>query len=185
MKSRISLLAPLCLLLTLVLFTKTNAQGYSLKDLKAQMVEDWERSKAYTNEYLNTMPADKYSYKAVDSIRSFAQQMIHLAQANYFLMGTAADQKPPAYIQSDLEHNMAIQNKDSVMSYVDASYDFCINAVKNSNPDTWSEKRKIFGREATKLAFMLKAFEHQAHTLGQTTIYIRLVGIRPPQEKLF
>jgi uncharacterized damage-inducible protein DinB len=185
MRSRFSLQALLCLFTILLLAAKINAQGYTLKDLKAQMVEDWERSKAYTDQYLNTMPPDKYSFKAVDSIRSFAQQMIHLAQANYFLMGTAIDQQPPANIQSDLEHNMAIQNKDSVMHYVDASYDFCINAVKNSNPDTWTEKRKIFGREANKLAFMLKAFEHQAHTLGQTTIYIRLVGIRPPQEKLF
>jgi uncharacterized damage-inducible protein DinB len=32
---------------------------------------------------------------------------------------------------------------------------------------------------------MLKTFEHQTHHRGQTTIYIRLLGIRPPQEKLF
>jgi hypothetical protein len=37
---------------------------------------------AYTVDYLNAMPADKYSFKATDSTRSFAQQMLHLAQAN-------------------------------------------------------------------------------------------------------
>ncbi len=118
-------------------------------------------------------------------MESFAQQMIPFAQANYFLMSTAVDQKPPPNIQSDPEHKIGIQNKDSVMHYVDASCDYCIEAVKNSDPGMWNEKRKIFGREATKLAFMLKAFEHQAHTLGQIIIYTRLDGIRPPQEKLF
>ncbi|MBS1947845.1 MAG: damage-inducible protein DinB [Bacteroidetes bacterium] len=185
MKSKFSLLALLSLLMMLLPLFKANAQRYSLKDMKAQMIEDWERSKAYTDQYLNTMPADKFSFRAVDSIRSFAQQMIHLAQANYFLMGTAVGQQPPANIQSDLEHNMAVQNKDSVMQLVDASYDYCINAVKTSAPDNWGEQRKIFGHEVTELGLMLKTFEHQAHTRGQTTIYIRLLGIKPPQERLF
>jgi uncharacterized damage-inducible protein DinB len=30
-----------------------------------------------------------------------------------------------------------------------------------------------------------KAFEHQTHHRGQTTVYIRLAGAKPPQEKLF
>lgn len=30
-----------------------------------------------------------------------------------------------------------------------------------------------------------KAFEHQTHHRGQTTVYLRLKGITPPAEKLF
>jgi uncharacterized damage-inducible protein DinB len=30
-----------------------------------------------------------------------------------------------------------------------------------------------------------KGFEHQTHHRGQTTIYLRLKGVKPPQEKLF
>jgi hypothetical protein len=63
------------------------------------MVKEWERSKAYTIDYLNTMPANKYSFKAVDSIRSFAQQMLHLAGANVFFMSLATDQKAPSFPQ--------------------------------------------------------------------------------------
>jgi hypothetical protein len=33
--------------------------------------------------------------------------------------------------------------------------------------------------------WIMKAFEHQTHHRGQCTIYIRLLGIRPPNEKLF
>jgi len=168
-----------------VLSTASFAQALSSEDIKAQMVKDWERAKSYTADYLNAMPADKYSFKAVDSIRSFAQQMLHLAQGNLLLMSAASDQQPPAYAKSDLEHSLGAQKSDSVMYYVNASYDYCINAVKTSDVNKWGEKKKLFGLEDTRYAFMIKTFEHQTHHRGQTTIYIRLLGIRPPNERLF
>ena len=157
----------------------------SLDDIKIQMVKDWERAKAYTIEYLNKMPVDKYSFKPVDSIRSFAQQMLHLASGNGFLMSNATDQPLPPFTISDPEHSATAQTKDSVMYYITTSYDYCINAVKNSDVNKWFEKKKIFSFEETHFALMNKAFEHQTHHRGQTTIYIRLVGVKPPNEKLF
>jgi uncharacterized damage-inducible protein DinB len=69
------------------------------------------------------------------------------------------------------------------MYYVTTSYDFCVNAVRSSDVNKWGEKTKLFSFEETRLAFMMKVFEHQAHHRGQTTIYIRLQGIRPPPER--
>ena len=72
------------------------------------------------------------------------------------------------------------------MYYVTASYDYCMDAVKNLDAAKWAENIKMFNTfEMTRFALMNKVFEHQTHHRGQTTIYIRLVGIRPPQEKLF
>ena len=176
----------LACLIFLSFFMYGSAQTLSNEDIKAQMVKDWQRAKAYTIEYLNTMPADKYSFKAVDSIRSFAQQMIHLAQGNYFLMSNATDQQMPAWMMSDPEHRNSAQVKDSVMYYVISSYDFCINGVQNSDVNKWGEMKKVRERTGeTRFALMNKAYEHQTHHRGQTTIYIRLLGIRPPQEQLF
>lgn len=174
-----------CIMLSVLFPVKGEAQALTPADIKAQLVKEWQRAKAYTIDYLNTMPANKYSYKAVDSIRSFAQQMLHLAQGNYFLMSNASDQKPPAFAQTDMEHSAGAQTKDSVMYYVTNSYDFCINAVQGSDLAKWGEKKKMFGMEETRFALMIKTFEHQTHHRGQTTIYIRLNGIRPPNERLF
>jgi uncharacterized damage-inducible protein DinB len=131
------------------------------------------------------MPADKYSFKPVDSIRSFAQQMLHLSSGNLFLMHFASDNELPAWGSPNLELRSSAQNKDSVMYYVTSSYDYCIKAAKDSDPTKWGEKKKFQNLEETRFAFMQKAFEHQTHHRGQTTIYIRLQGIRPPQERLF
>ena len=180
MKKRILLLT-----LCLPFLTSYVCDAQSLTDIKAQMVKDWERAKSYTVDYLNTMPADKYSFKATDSIRSFAQQMLHLAQGNVFLMSNATDQQPPAWLSSNPEKRTTAQQKDSVMYYVTSSYDFCMNNVKNSDIAKWGEKKKVFGFEETRWALMNKTFEHQGHHRGQATIYIRLQGIKPPEERLF
>ena len=173
-------------LITLILITQNavKAQALTSEQIKAQMVADWQRAKAYTMDYLNTMPADKYSFQPVDSIkRSFAQQMLHLASGNILLMSKATDARPPSFFGYDIEHGTGSQTKDSVVYYVTASYDYCINAVQNSDVNKWGEM--IDGKKVTRFAMMNKAFEHQTHHRGQTTIYIRLQGIRPPQEQLF
>lgn len=186
MKKMIALSIVFLVALVFTLTGSLRAQSLNADAIKAQMAKDWERARAYTVDYLNTMPADKYSFKATDSIRSFAQQMLHLAQANLFLMSNTTDQKPPSWLMSNPEKRSSAQQKDSVMYYVTSSYDYCINAVKTSDVNKWGEVKKLFGAfDETKFAIMNKTFEHQSHHRGQTTIYIRLVGVKPPEERLF
>ena len=50
----------------------------------------------------------------------------------------------------------------------------------------WGEQIKVFNMyDATRHAMMNKTFEHQDYHRGQTTIYIRLNNIKPPEERLF
>ena len=60
-------------------------------DEKAAIVADWERAKAFSLEYLEAMPADAYSYKPNDDVRSFEQQFLHIAQGNIGLVANATD----------------------------------------------------------------------------------------------
>jgi len=186
MKKMIALTALLQMAFLFTFSFQSHSQGLSSADIKAQMIKDWERAKAYTVDYLNTMPADKYSFKAVDSLRSFAMQMLHLAAGNVFLMSNATGGQPLPWLMSDIEHRPSAQKKDSVVYYVTASYDYCMDAVKNFDTNKWGEMTKLFNRfEETRFALMNKTFEHQGHHRGQTTIYIRLQGIKPPEERLF
>lgn len=65
-----------------------SATAQAPDSLRSQFIRDWERAKAYTKEYLDAMPKDKYDFRAQDSVRTFAQQMLHLAQGN---IGLAAN----------------------------------------------------------------------------------------------
>lgn len=168
------------------IFTLSNKAigNINIDSVKAQLVKDWERAKAYTKEYLDAMPADKYSSRPVDSIRSFAEQMLHLAQGNVGLVSNGTG-KASIFAGRNLEKSIAAQTKDSVVYYVLASYDFCIDAINNMDASRFGEIVKRGQFSETKLSWINKGFEHQTHHRGQCTIYIRLQGIRPPNEKLF
>jgi hypothetical protein len=160
-----------------------SAQEITGAQIKDQFIKDWERAKSYTLDYLNAMPADKYSFKAVDSIRSFAQQMLHLASGNAGLIHFATG--ITAGFPMNLEKSPTAQTKDSVVYYVTKSFDIAIQDLKDFDPAKFGEEVDMRGAKVSRFALFEKAFEHQTHTLGQTTIYIRLVGIRPPAERLF
>jgi uncharacterized damage-inducible protein DinB len=154
------------------------------ESVKAQLIKDWERAKVYTMEYLDAMPKDKYVFRAHDSIRTFAQQMLHLAQANIGLSANGTG-KERIWQGRQLEQSATAQSADSVKYFVMASYDFAVNGIKNMDVSKFEEKNKRGNFDETRFAWLLKAFEHQTHHRGQTTIYIRLLGIKPPNEKLF
>lgn len=150
---------------------------------KANLLKDWERARAYTKEYLDAMPETGYALKPTKEMRSFAGQMLHLSDAIYMFVGTATDVAPTT--AKDLEKSNDVA-KVSVTEKVLAAYDFAINAIKNVPDAKLSESVKLFGRfDMTKGQAIDKAFEHQTHHRGQTTVYIRLAGATPPQEKLF
>ena len=174
-----------CFLSLLLFLSATlHAQSLNMDTLKAQLIKDWERAKVYTTQYLSAMPAGKYNTRAVDSIRSFSEQMLHLAAGNIGLVsnGTGQQRIFPGF---NMEKSNGAQSADSVRYYVTASYDFAINGLIAMDASKLGEKVKRGNLDETRLTWILKAFEHQSHHRGQCTIYIRLQGIRPPAEMLF
>ncbi|MEO6734683.1 MAG: DinB family protein [Ferruginibacter sp.] len=148
------------------------------------MLKEWERAKVYTKEYLDTMPEAGYALKPTPEMRSFAEQMLHLTDANYaFASAASGDKSPVGFGESE---KTADKSKANVTKLVMAGYDFVISSIKKMTPAQLNENVKIFGRfDMTKGTAIVKCFEHQTHHRGQTTVYIRLAGAKPPQEKLF
>ncbi|HVS92528.1 MAG TPA: DinB family protein [Mucilaginibacter sp.] len=148
------------------------------------MVKEWERAKAYTKEYLDAMPEAGYSSKPTADMRSFAAQMLHLADANYGFTSAATGQKNP-YGMGGLEKSTD-QSKATVIKEVMDSYDCVIAGIKSLTSAQLSETTKLFGRfELTKAEVFDKDFEHQTHQRAQTVAYLHLAGVKVPAEKLF
>ncbi len=148
------------------------------------MIKDWERAKIYTKEYLDAMPAEGYALKPTPEMRSFAQQMLHLTDGNYGFASAATGVASPVGMGES--EKATDQSKEHVTKLVMAGYDFVINSIKTMTPAQLAEATKLFGRfEMSKGKALEKCFEHQTHHRGQTTVYIRLAGATPPQEKLF
>ena len=171
------LLTALCIAMS---FTFIAQAQTSVDDL----VKEWERAKAYTKEYLDAMPETGYALKPTPEMRSFAEQMLHLTDANYGIAAAATGEKSP--IGQGESEKTTDKSKANVTKLVLAGYDFVIANAKKMTAAQMNETVKLFGRfEMTKGAALAKCFEHQTHHRGQTTVYIRLAGATPPQEKLF
>ncbi|WP_461131550.1 DinB family protein [Spirosoma aerophilum] len=149
-----------------------------------QLTADWQRAKDYTKEYLDVMPEDGVNYKPTPEIRSFAEQMLHLTAANYNFAAMASG-KPNPMQGKKLEEMSELKTKAALTKAVMDSYDFMIDAVKGMTDAQLAENVKMGQREMTKEVVLAKAFEHQTHHRGQCTIYIRMKGVKPPNEKLF
>jgi len=150
----------------------------------SQMVADWQRAKAFTQEYLDTMPADGLDYKPTPEIRSFREQMLHLANGN-FNFASAASGKANPYQGKNLEKMEDFNSKEALTKIVANSYDFAIASLDGLSEADMGASIKLFGRDMTRGVAYAKAFEHQTHHRGQATIYIRMKGVKPPNEKLF
>ena len=65
------------------------------------------------------------------------------------------------------------------------SYDFVISSLQALTTAQMDETVSLEGHNISKANAFGKAFEHQTHHRGQTTIYLRLKGVTPPGEMLF
>jgi len=182
----------ICAALNLVSFAQ-QATGAAMRpmartvtaDPVATLVADWTRAKNYTKEYLDAMPEEGYSFKPTPDIRSFAEQMMHLGGGIFSFISTATGIANP-YQDKDLAKMEELKTKAGLTKFVMESYDFAINAAKSVDLKKADEPIKLFGRfDTTRGGAWSKAFEHQTHHRGQTTIYLRLKGVKPPAEKLF
>lgn len=156
---------------------------YPTNDLEA-FLWDWEVAKNWTREYIEKMPADKMGFKPVPEIRSFAEQMLHLASANFSYASRGSGAKNP-YEGKDFLKMEELKTSKEVMRIVMESYDFAVRSIREGDKNHLDEiviLRQRQGISGPRRQFLRWGFEHQTHHRGQTTIYLRLNGIVPPPE---
>lgn len=148
-----------------------------------QLITDFERVREAAAGYIDAMPEDKFDFRPVPEVLSFAGQFLHIAHANYMFaagIGAVSPLKDAA-----AEKDPGLQTKTAVRDYALASYDFVINAVKALDSTALAEEVTLFRWTMPRRVVIAKALEHQTHHSGHAVVYIRLQGIKPPNERLF
>ena len=152
----------------------------------AVMIADWERAKAFTLEYIDASNEEVISFKPSPEMRSFGEQMLHLSESNYGFASAAAGKQNPIAFGQLQKASADYKTREALSKVVTESYDFVISALREFDEAKLDESIKMFDRfEMTRGTAFVKAFEHQTHHRGQATVYLRLKGIKPPNEKLF
>src|SRR5271154_3877904 len=127
-------------------------------------------------------PEDKYDFKPTPAQRSFAEQLLHAAGANYFFTNPALGQKPPA--EEDPKRDQ-YKTKADVGAFVKKSFADGASAIKAKGDKGMNDEvvdpnsnQKI---RVSDLAYGL--IEHSGEHYGQLAVYYRLAGLVPPESR--
>ncbi len=149
-----------------------------------QLVADFERGKALSLSYVDAMPEDKFGFKPTPEILSFGGQMLHSAMGTFGLSSNGTGSENP-YGGKNLMLDESLQSKAEVRRVLAESFDFAIAGIKSMDPAQFEEIVERGPFKVTRLGWIHKAKEHNNHHRGQTAIYLRLAGVKPPQYQLF
>lgn len=150
--------------------------------------EEWSRAKAGALEFIDAIPEELLGFKPAADVFSFAEQFIHIAQANFLFAAIASGRENP-YDRSKGADPMANPDlkakKAALAEFAASSYDFVIESLGTVSTPALAEKVTFHKWEMTREAAFSKALEHHAHHRGQTVVYFRVNGLKPPAERLF
>ncbi len=186
------LIQPLCAIFVFaLLLTSVLAQADAKNpadDNRAPIVKEtesaWKRAKKWTLDYVDAMPETALNFKPTPEVRSFAEQMLHLAFWNFGLLeGAGGKTNPYGKKQEDLEKRDDVKTKAALRKVVAESYDAVLAEIAGMTEAKMIEQTTFFGRKFTRLSVFSIALDHQTHHRGQTTLYLRLKGITPPPEQ--
>jgi uncharacterized damage-inducible protein DinB len=143
----------------------------------------WKRARKWTLDYIDAMPENAMSFKPAPEVRSFAEQMLHLAFWNYGLAEAAGGKANPyGKKQETLEKRDDVKTKAALRKVVEESYDNVLKAIAGLDEAKMLEQVQFFSSKFTRITVLAIALDHQTHHRGQTTVYLRLKGVTPPPE---
>jgi uncharacterized damage-inducible protein DinB len=134
------------------------------------------------------MPEDKYGYAPTSGefkgVRTFAQQVKHVAAVNYMLGAAILQEKPPVEIGGESGPE-AITAKADIVKYLKASFEYAHKAIGTINEKNFLESVKSpFGEGSmTRLGIAGIVTSHGFDHYGQMVVYLRSNGIVPPASR--
>lgn len=127
-------------------------------------------------------PEDKYDFKPTPAQRSFAEQLLHAAGANYFFTNLAMGQKPPA--EEDPKRDQ-YKTKADIVTFVKKSFADGAAAIKAKGDKGMNDLLvDPFGHQQVRVSDMAYGFiEHCGEHYGQLVGYYRMAGLVPPESR--
>jgi uncharacterized damage-inducible protein DinB len=131
------------------------------------------------------MPADKYDFSPAsltipgdkfDGVRTFGEQVKHVAQANYSFASTMTGMKPSV----DLKALGELKGKDEILAALAGSFAALHKANAGLTAENAFEVVNFEGAKHTRFTVSAFSVGHCFDHYGQMVEYLRMNGIVPP-----
>jgi uncharacterized damage-inducible protein DinB len=134
------------------------------------------------------MPEDKYSFVPsggnFEGVRSFAEQVKHVACANYGFFNEIEGKTPPDHCEKG--GSAKAKTKAELVKYLHDSFDYGNHVLSTISAE--NALTRVDGPYAgpnTRLGIAVAAVWHIADHYGQVVEYLRMNGIVPPTTKQY
>jgi uncharacterized damage-inducible protein DinB len=146
------------------------------------VLESWNDIGRKLTAMAEDFPEDKYDYKPNPAERTFAEQLLHAANANYYFTNPAIGKKPPTEEDPKREQ---YKTKADIVAFVKKTFADGAAAIQAKGdrglsslvtmPESNSRAR------LSDLAYGL--IEHSGEHYGQLVVYYRTAGLVPPESR--
>ena len=136
----------------------------------------------------DAMPEDKYSFAPTNGefkgVRTFAQQVKHVAAVNSLIAASILEEKPPVELGSENGPD-SMKSKADIMNFLKGSFTYVHKAVATINDgNLLSPIKSPFGHgEVNRLAMATLVVGHCFDHYGQMVEYLRMNSIVPPASR--
>ena len=136
----------------------------------------------------DAMPEDKYSFAPTSGefkgVRTFAQQVKHVAAVNYMIGAAILEEKPPVELGGENGPD-SITTKADIVKFAKDSFAYLHKALSSINEKNQTDQIKSpFGEgKVTRLGIATIGLWHPFDHYGQMVVYLRMNGIVPPASR--
>ncbi|MGH9648444.1 MAG: DinB family protein [Bryobacteraceae bacterium] len=143
-------------------------------DVRAALVKHLKTSRDFTLKVADQMPEADYGFKLTPPQMSFAEQMVHLAQDQTYILA------PLSSNASDPGKPVSMNKKD-VIAFTRQAFDATIDKVSKLTPAQLAKTYNGGEGSMTGLELVMFVLDHTTHHRASAEMYLRAKGITPAE----
>jgi uncharacterized damage-inducible protein DinB len=148
--------------------------------LSADLKRDYKNIRDYFIRAAEKMPEENYAFKPSPDVRSFGQQVAHVADDQYNLCAPAkGETRKAAY--TEIENTLS--KKADLVAALKAAFAYCDGAYDALTDASGAETVKFGRRERTRFALLNWNLWHTWEHYGNVVVYLRMKGLVPPSSE--
>ena len=148
-------------------------------DMKPQAVLDLQQMQEKYLGLAQAIPAEKYTWRPADGVRSVSELLLHVSGANYGYPPLMAGTAPSPGFQREGFEKSTIE-KAKVIEQLNKSFAYAIASVQAMANADFAKPEKKLGPDANDGDVIYLLVVHSHEHLGQSIAYAREIGIVPP-----
>jgi uncharacterized damage-inducible protein DinB len=168
-------LLPTILLCLLALPALSEEKQSSDNPFSAINKRGYERTKGILLRSAEKMPEEDYTFRPVDTVRTYGQIIGHLADAQYLFCSTASREKNP-----DLKIEKTKTSKADLVGALKDGFAYCDKVYDAMTDAAAIQTVTFFGNDVPKFAVLSVNIGHNMEHYGNLVTYMRIKGIVPP-----